>query len=58
MGFHPIVLPRSGKNYIFLQVALPFLVAGFGTVGAGMVLDVVQVQFSYCGLLSVEHATS
>lgn len=28
---------------IGLQVFFPFLVAGFGTVGAGMVLDIVQV---------------
>ena len=29
---------------IALQVFLPYIVAGFGTVGAGMVLDVVQVS--------------
>jgi hypothetical protein len=28
---------------IMLQVLLPYLIAGFGMVGAGMVLDVVQV---------------
>lgn len=33
---------------ICIQVFIPFLIAGFGTVGAGLVLDVVQVNFSYC----------
>jgi len=28
---------------IGLQVFFPFIIAGFGTVGAGMVLDIVQV---------------
>lgn len=28
---------------IALQVFIPYIIAGFGTVGAGMVLDVVQV---------------
>jgi hypothetical protein len=29
---------------IGLQVFFPFIIAGFGTVGAGMVLDIVQVS--------------
>lgn len=29
---------------IALQVFFPYIVAGFGTVGAGMVLDVIQVR--------------
>lgn len=29
---------------IALQVFIPYIIAGFGTVGAGMVLDVVQVR--------------
>ena len=29
--------------YIMVQVFIPFLIAGFGTVGAGLVLDLVQV---------------
>ena len=29
---------------IGLQVFFPFIIAGFGTVGAGMVLDIVQVN--------------
>lgn len=38
---------------IGLQVLFPFLLAGFGTVAAGMVLDIVQVRpwpglFIYC----------
>ena len=32
---------------IMLQVLLPYLIAGFGMVGAGMVLDVVQVLRSF-----------
>lgn len=31
---------------IGLQVVIPFLLAGFGTVAAGMVLDIVQVRDS------------
>lgn len=31
---------------IGLQVFFPFIIAGFGTVGAGMVLDIVQVNIS------------
>lgn len=30
---------------IAIQVFIPFLVAGFGMVGAGLVLDLVQVTF-------------
>lgn len=29
---------------IALQVFFPYIIAGFGTVGAGMVLDIVQVK--------------
>lgn len=32
---------------IMLQILVPYLIAGFGMVGAGMVLDVVQVRKSY-----------
>lgn len=31
---------------IISQVTLPFIIAGFGMVGAGMVLDIVQVRDS------------
>lgn len=30
-----------------LQVAVPFFIAGIGTIGAGLVLDEVQVRFLY-----------
>lgn len=33
---------------IGLQVLFPFLLAGFGTVAAGMVLDIVQVGLEWC----------
>lgn len=36
------VQPES-MFYIMVQVFIPFLIAGFGTVGAGLVLDHVQV---------------
>lgn len=36
------VQPES-MFYIMVQVFIPFLIAGFGTVGAGLVLDLVQV---------------
>lgn len=32
---------------IALQVFVPFLIAGFGTVGAGLVLDMVQASFCF-----------
>lgn len=34
----------EGSFSIALQVFIPYIIAGFGTVGAGMVLDVVQVK--------------
>ncbi|GIX69314.1 solute carrier family 41 member 1 [Caerostris extrusa] len=39
-----IVIPDTKETMlsIALQVFVPFLIAGFGTVGAGLVLDVVQ----------------
>lgn len=38
--------PRHSETYlsIAVQVFIPFLIAGFGMVGAGLVLDVVQVS--------------
>lgn len=36
------VQPES-MFFIMVQVFIPFLIAGFGTVGAGLVLDLVQV---------------
>lgn len=47
----PILLqdPQKEETYfsIAIQVFIPFLIAGFGMVGAGLVLDVVQV----CGFV-------
>lgn len=39
--------PPNEETYfsIAIQVFIPFLIAGFGMVGAGLVLDVVQVRF-------------
>lgn len=40
---------------IGLQVVFPFLLAGFGTVAAGMVLDIVQVSdYSYSMTKSIQ----
>uniref|UniRef100_A0A8C6S240 Solute carrier family 41 member n=1 Tax=Neogobius melanostomus TaxID=47308 RepID=A0A8C6S240_9GOBI len=35
-------LPKESPLAMALQILLPFLLAGFGTVSAGMVLDIVQ----------------
>ncbi|XP_068133013.1 solute carrier family 41 member 2 [Hyperolius riggenbachi] len=35
-------LPKESSFAMALQILLPFLLAGFGTVSAGMVLDIVQ----------------
>ena len=35
----------EGSFTIGLQVFFPFLIAGFGTVSAGILLDVVQVSY-------------
>lgn len=42
-----VVQTSEGESswMIALQVFGPFIIAGFGTVGAGMVLDIVQVNF-------------
>lgn len=37
---------------IAIQVFIPFLIAGFGMVGAGLVLDVVQVGTNYSNYFS------
>uniref|UniRef100_A0A3B3R5F5 Solute carrier family 41 member n=1 Tax=Paramormyrops kingsleyae TaxID=1676925 RepID=A0A3B3R5F5_9TELE len=37
-------MPKESPLAMALQILLPFLLAGFGTVSAGMVLDVVQVR--------------
>ena len=50
-SYHMFLLPLSITCYHSLicifQVFFPFIVAGFGTVGAGMVLDIVQVHVYY-----------
>lgn len=42
--------PQAKETYfsIAIQVFIPFLVAGFGMVGAGLVLDLVQVILQDC----------
>lgn len=37
-------LPKESPLAMALQIVVPFLLAGFGTVSAGMVLDIVQVS--------------
>ncbi|XP_025139390.1 solute carrier family 41 member 2 isoform X2 [Bubalus bubalis] len=37
-------LPKESSGVMALQILVPFLLAGFGTVSAGMVLDIVQVN--------------
>lgn len=39
------VLPKESFMSITLQIFFPFLIAGLGMVGAGLVLDTVQVSF-------------
>lgn len=47
--------PKESSSIMALQILVPFLLAGFGTVSAGMVLDIVQVGiclwFSRCTFL-------
>lgn len=40
--------PKESSGVMALQILVPFLLAGFGTVSAGMVLDIVQVGLSLC----------
>lgn len=37
-------MPKESPLAMALQILVPFLLAGFGTVSAGMVLDIVQVS--------------
>lgn len=41
-------MPKESPLAMALQILVPFLLAGFGTVSAGMVLDVVQVRSESC----------
>lgn len=43
-GTHMQNMPKESPLAMALQILVPFLLAGFGTVSAGMVLDVVQVS--------------
>lgn len=40
----PQNMPKESALAMALQILVPFLLAGFGTVSAGMVLDIVQVS--------------
>lgn len=44
---HPSKVIIESHRRIFGQVAFPFLVAGMGMVGAGVYLDIVQVNKNY-----------
>lgn len=46
-------MPKESPLAMALQILVPFLLAGFGTVSAGMVLDIVQVSLSI--YLSTRH---
>ncbi|XP_068163418.1 solute carrier family 41 member 2 [Antennarius striatus] len=39
---HVLNMPKESPLAMALQILVPFLLAGFGTVSAGMVLDIVQ----------------
>ena len=38
--------PAESSFSILIQILIPFIVAGLGMVGAGIVLDIVQVSLS------------
>lgn len=44
-----VIIPETKETMISiaLQVFVPFLIAGFGTVGAGLVLDIVQASILF-----------
>lgn len=44
-------MPKESPLAMALQILVPFLLAGFGTVSAGMVLDIVQVRWATMKLL-------
>lgn len=44
-------MPKESPLAMALQILVPFLLAGFGTVSAGMVLDIVQVSWASIQLL-------
>lgn len=49
-------MPKESPLAMALQILLPFLLAGFGTVSAGMVLDIVQVSRATIQLLFKQQA--
>ena len=51
-GEHKTVIkvPEEAAWQIALQVFFPYIIAGFGMVAAGMVLDIVQVSIELKGL--------
>ncbi|KAM9704878.1 solute carrier family 41 member 2 isoform 2-T2 [Menidia menidia] len=42
LGLDVLNMPKESPLAMALQILVPFLLAGFGTVSAGMVLDIVQ----------------
>lgn len=46
-------MPKESPLAMALQILVPFLLAGFGTVSAGMVLDIVQVSSASICLLDI-----
>lgn len=46
-------MPKESALAMALQILVPFLLAGFGTVSAGMVLDVVQVSLGLRRFISM-----
>lgn len=42
-------MPKESPLAMALQILVPFLLAGFGTVSAGVVLDIVQVRHLHAG---------
>lgn len=48
-------MPKESPLAMALQILVPFLLAGFGTVSAGMVLDIVQVSRVTIQLLFKQH---
>lgn len=43
-NIHGQEMPRESIRAMVIQILVPFLLAGFGTVLAGMLLDLVQVS--------------
>lgn len=52
LGADVLNMPKESPLAMALQIVVPFLLAGFGTVSAGMVLDIVQVKQSFYSSLN------